>query len=95
MWTRYGRFVFRHTDNMSTTPPKLLDMLTEGQAPIFNPNFFEIRANHAIGVPVNTVKPILTFTEGIVKPSYNVGARGNGVDQPVWPKDLMEEVVKA
>ncbi|PPQ87052.1 hypothetical protein CVT25_000024 [Psilocybe cyanescens] len=94
LWTRYGSPIFRHTDNMFITLPPLLGMLASHQAPILNPSFFEIRDNRAIGVPVRTVRPILTFPEGAVKLGYNIGSRGNGVDQPVWPEDLMEEIVK-
>lgn len=76
------------------TLPSHLRMLDEHQAPILNPNFFEIRKNRAIGIPVRTVKPILTFPEGMVKLGYNIGARGNGVDQPTWPEDLAKEIVR-
>ncbi|KAH9477353.1 Acetyl-coenzyme A transferase nodX [Psilocybe cubensis] len=93
LWTNGGRPIFRHTDNMFITFPPILRTLMAQQSPILNPEFFEIRDNKAIGVPVKTVKPILNFPDGIVKPGYNVGARGNGVDQPVWPHDLMQEIV--
>ena len=63
-------------------------------ARIFNPNFFELRENKAIGVPIRTVKPILGFPDGIVELGYNVGSRGNGVDEAKWPEDLLTEIIK-
>ena len=42
---------------------------------------------------VKTVKPILMFPDQVVHPGYNVGGRGNGVDQPKWPEDLLTEIV--
>ncbi|KAH9478543.1 Acetyl-coenzyme A transferase nodX [Psilocybe cubensis] len=93
-WASYGNPVFRNTDNMViVTLPSYLRMLQEHKAAVMNPDFFETRENRALGVPVKTVKPILTFPEGMVKPGYNIGSRGNGVDQPIWPEDLAEEVV--
>jgi len=78
---------------MSIMPPKVLGMLAEKKAPIFNPAFFENRENKAIGYPVHTVKPILRFPQGFVKPGYNIGSRGNGVDKAEWPEDLLTEVI--
>jgi len=45
-------------------------------------------------VDVRTVKPILNIKAGKVKLGYNVGTRGNGVDQPRWPEDLMTEIMR-
>ncbi|PPQ67239.1 hypothetical protein CVT24_011558 [Panaeolus cyanescens] len=61
---------------------------------IFNPEFFEVRENKAIGKEVKRVKPILKFVDGGVELGYNVGFRGNGVDKARWPEDLMVEVVQ-
>lgn len=96
LWGAYDRPVFRHTDNMSITLILLFKKLTENPlgARIFNPDFFEIRENKAIGVPIRTVKPILGFPEGIVELGYNVGSRGNGVDEARWPEDLLTEIIK-
>ena len=81
---------------MSITLIFLFKKLTENPlgARIFNPDFFEIRENKAIGVPIRTVKPILGFPEGIVELGYNVGSRGNGVDEARWPEDLLTEIIK-
>ncbi|TFK32685.1 CoA-transferase family III domain-containing protein [Crucibulum laeve] len=93
LWAKYDRPVFHHTDNMGVTIPRYMQMLKEHQAPLFNPSFFEVRENKALGVPARTVKPILEFPEGQVKLGYNVGTRPNGKDKPRWPEDLLTEVV--
>jgi hypothetical protein len=60
---------------------------------LFKPEFFEIRHSGAIGKDVRVVKPIVQYPDGKVELKYNVGTRGNGVDMPRWPEDLMSEVV--
>ena len=45
---------------------------------------------HVITFPA----PVLRFPGGEVEPGFQVGTRGNGVDQPRWPEDLMVEVVE-
>jgi hypothetical protein len=81
---------------MGITIPLFLKMVAQNPlgARILNPNFFELRQNRAIGVPIRTPKPILSFPEGIVEPGYNIGSRGNGVDEARWPKDLLTEIIK-
>jgi hypothetical protein len=79
---------------MGYTIPRLLQMLHENSASVlFNPEFFELRHSGAIGKDVRCVKPIVRYPDGEVELRYNVGVRGNGVDQPKWPVDLMTEVV--
>lgn len=41
---------------------------------------------------IRCLKPIAEWND-VVKLGYNVGARGNGVDGPRWPMDLMIERV--
>ena len=60
---------------------------------LFNPDFFENRHSGAIGKDVRCIKPIIRYHEGSVQLKYNVGTRGNGVDQPRWPENLMTEIV--
>jgi len=48
----------------------------------------------ALGTTMKMVAPVLTFPDEKVKLGYNVSTRGNGVDQPRWPEDLMTEIVK-
>jgi hypothetical protein len=94
VWTRNGRQVFRHYHNMQYTLPHYMKMLaTNSGSVLFKPDFFEVRRAGAIGKDVKGVKPIIQYPQGNVKLGYNVGTRGNGVDQPRWPKDLMTEVV--
>ncbi|KAF5318590.1 hypothetical protein D9619_010993 [Psilocybe cf. subviscida] len=94
VWSdKQNKIVFRHTDNMMVTIPRMLQPLVAEQSIIFSDEYFEVRQNGAIGVPVYTVKPILGFPQGTVKLGYNVGSRGNGVDAPRWPENLLEEIV--
>ncbi|KAJ7187607.1 CoA-transferase family III domain-containing protein [Mycena pura] len=65
---------------------------------IVRPNWLEDRQSDAIGARVRTVKPIAEWednTDGSrgVQPGFNVGTRGNGVDAPRWPDNLLEEVI--
>lgn len=62
---------------------------------LLRPEFFEDRVCGAMdGVTVRSVKPIVQFDKGEVELRYNVGTRGNGVDEPQWPHDLMVEFVR-
>lgn len=79
---------------MPHTLGQYLAMLKQNAGPvIFNPEFFEVRHSKAIGRDITTPKPIIQFPEGIVQLKFNVGTRGNGVDQAQWPQNLMTEVV--
>ncbi|XP_014555477.1 hypothetical protein COCVIDRAFT_102266 [Bipolaris victoriae FI3] len=94
VWTRNGREVFRHYHNIQYTLIHYMKMIQANSSTIlFNPDFFEVRHSGAIGKDIKVVKPIAQWKQGKVKLGFNVGARGNGVDQPRWPKDLMTEVV--
>ena len=56
--------------------------------------FFERRDSKALGgLMFRTPRPILQFPPGTVQLKYNIGTRGNGVDQPYWPDDLSVEIV--
>lgn len=94
VWNRNGREVFRHYHSMAWTLPRLLMMLkTNSAGVLFNPKFFETRHSGAIGKDIVAPKPIIQFPQGLVQPKFNVGTRGNGVDQARWPENLMTEVV--
>jgi hypothetical protein len=60
---------------------------------LFNPSFFEKRRSDALGQDIVCPKPVVQFPHGPVELKFNVGTRGNGVDQARWPQDLMTEVV--
>ena len=68
-------------------------LMTNSSAVLFKPEFFETRHSGAIGKDIKGVKPIAQYPKDSVELRYNVGTRGNGVDQPRWPEDLMTEVV--
>jgi hypothetical protein len=74
--------------------PKMLEMLGgNNNSPTCQDKFFENRDAENLGTTVRTVKPILGFPHNEVELRFNVGTRGNGVDQPRWPKDLLTNVV--
>ncbi|XPS72553.1 hypothetical protein M3J09_004716 [Ascochyta lentis] len=94
VWTRNGRPVFRHYHNMNYTLPRFLQMLKANAGDVvLKPDFFEKRHSGAIGKDILCIKPIVQYPAGKVELRYNVGTRGNGVDQPKWPADLMTEIV--
>lgn len=97
LWQRHGSPVFRHYHNMTYTVFAVLKLLTTYDNDVmFRPEFFEVRPAKAVGATFISVKPILNFV-GSNAPvlRYNVGTRGNGVDDPVWPEDLGVEIVKS
>jgi len=92
LWERNGRPVFRHFHSMNYTIPRYIKMMTAQE--IFDRQFFETRQSKALGgLRMRVPKPVLQFPPGTVQLGYNVGTRGNGVDQPRWPSDLATEVV--
>ncbi|KAL0933770.1 putative alpha methylacyl-CoA racemase [Colletotrichum truncatum] len=94
LWERHGSPVFRHYHAMPYTVPAISKLLTQHDADIlFQQQFFEKRESSAVNGTFVVVKPIAQFSNE-VELKYNVGTRGNGVDQPVWPADLSVEVVK-
>jgi crotonobetainyl-CoA:carnitine CoA-transferase CaiB-like acyl-CoA transferase len=93
LWARNGKQVFRHYHSMGYTAPHYMKMF-EKQG-LLNLESFEVRESGAVGgLKIRCPKPVLKFPGGVVKPGYNVGTRGNGVDEPRWPEDLMTEVVR-
>jgi hypothetical protein len=94
VWKRNGKQTFRHFHNMQWTLSRFLQMLKQNSGKVlFDADFFEKRRSGALGKDILTPKPIIRFPEGKVRLKYNVGTRGNGVDQPRWPENLMTEVV--
>jgi len=93
VWTRNGRQVFRHYHSMNYLLPRYMEMFQ--RQGLFNLDFFEVRTSKALGgLKLRVPKPVLRFPPGTVELGYNVGTRGNGVDEPRWPEDLNTEVVK-
>lgn len=94
VWARNGRQVFRHYHSMNHTIPRYIDMMRRDKT-ILNLDFFENRISEALGGLIFRVpKPILQFPPDTVQLGYNIGTRGNGVDEAKWPDDLLTEVVK-
>jgi hypothetical protein len=60
---------------------------------LLSPSFFDETQSAAAGSTFIKVKPIAQFEDEVVQLRYNVGCRGNGVDQPRWPENLTVEVV--
>lgn len=94
VWDRNGRKVVRHYFPMGRSLPMYFEMLASSSPYLFSEEFFEIREAKAVGTQIRTVKPILRWKAGVVKPGFQVSARRNGIDQPRWPEDLMVELVK-
>jgi hypothetical protein len=94
LWSTYDRPVFRHYHSMLYSIPKVLEMLAKNKNSGLRQNeFFEDRAAENLATSIRTVKPILGFPQGEVELRFNVGTRGNGVDKPRWPENLMTQVV--
>jgi hypothetical protein len=80
---------------MGYTIPVMLKLIKEHDSDVvFNPSFFEPRESKNLGTKFISVKPVAQFPNEEVELGYNVGTRGNGIDKPVWPKDLSVEVVE-
>ncbi|KAF9880411.1 hypothetical protein CkaCkLH20_02365 [Colletotrichum karsti] len=94
LWDRHGSPVFRHYHAMPYTVPTVSKLLyAHDVTTLFQQHFFETRRSEAVNGTFMVVKPIAQYNDGAVEPKFNVGTRGNGVDQPFWPKDLSVEVV--
>ncbi|KAH8426492.1 uncharacterized protein LDX57_004227 [Aspergillus melleus] len=94
VWERHDSITFRHYHAMQYLLPAMLKSLYQhDRDTLFNPAFFEPRLSKNISTTFIGVKPIAQFPGKEVDLKYNVGTRGNGIDQPMWPKDLTVEVV--
>ncbi|KAF9893695.1 hypothetical protein FE257_009863 [Aspergillus nanangensis] len=94
LWRRHSSPVFRHYHAMQHLIPSMLKLLhTHDKEVLFNPRFFEPRVSPAVGATFIQVKPVAQFKDNAVELKYNVGTRGNGVDEAVWPRDLTVEIV--
>jgi hypothetical protein len=97
VWSRHGKPVFHAHHNMHYTMARMIGMLMKNTPSLFDPGFFEDRESKALGTTLRMVKPISRFqgdqSAGGVRLGFNVGTRGNGVDAPKWPADLMTEIV--
>jgi hypothetical protein len=95
LWSSHGSPVFRHYHSMGYTIPAMLKLIKENyNDTVFKPDFFEQRVAKNLDTTFVGVKPIAQFPNREVELGYQVGTRGNGVDQPYWPKDLSVEVVE-
>ena len=94
LWHRNGSEVFRHYHSMNYTIPRYLKML-QADRTVLNLDFFEKRVSGALnGLVFRMPKPALNFPPDTVNLRFNVGTRGNGIDAPYWPDDLLTEVVR-
>lgn len=79
---------------MNYTIPRVLASMEERSGDVFfNQDFYENRESRAIGVTMRLLKPAIKFPNQEVKPGFNIGTRGNGMDQPRWPDDLCTEII--
>ncbi|KAI1776977.1 CoA-transferase family III [Hypoxylon cercidicola] len=95
LWSRHGSPVFRHYHAMPYLLPAMMKILYQYDAEtLFKPAFFEERKAENLGHIFVQPKPVAGFANGVVDLGFHIGTRGNGVDAPVWPKDLRVEVVR-
>lgn len=95
VWNRNGREAFRHFESMNVTVPAYLSMLKKHSSEtLLRAEFFERRQSKCLGLEFQVVRPGIQYPSGTVELGYNVGTRGNGVDQPHWPDDLLAEIVE-
>lgn len=96
VWKRHNSPVFQHYHAMQHTWPTMAGLLCKHDAQtLFQPAFFDQRVSKALDTTFIQMKTVAQFPNKEVELSYNVGTRGNGVDQPVWPSDLSVEIVTA
>lgn len=93
VWALHGRPKFRHYHPMQYLFPTGVKLLRQNTPHVLDEDFFEVREAKAMGCKVRCVKPVLRFPSGNVQPGFQVSARTNGVDQPVWPSDLLTEKI--
>ncbi|KEF59613.1 uncharacterized protein A1O9_04459 [Exophiala aquamarina CBS 119918] len=93
VWTRNGNQVFRHYHSMNYTIPCYIEMMRK-QKTLLNLEYFEKRVSGALnGLVFRVPRPILQFPQNTVQLRFNVGTRGNGVDEARWPDHLLTEIV--
>ncbi|KAI1120890.1 CoA-transferase family III [Nemania abortiva] len=93
LWQQHGSPTFRHYHNMAYLLPAMMQILVKYDSEtLLNPDFFQPMEAKYLMTTFIRPKPVAQFESG-VELGYHVGTRGNGIDQPVWPKDLTVEVV--
>ncbi|KAI0866503.1 CoA-transferase family III domain-containing protein [Xylaria cubensis] len=93
VWQRHGSPTFRHYHAMPYLLPAMMKLLAQHDSEtLFKPSFFQMMEAKHLATTFIRPKPVANFSSGL-ELKYHVGTRGNGVDQPVWPKDLTVEVV--
>lgn len=87
--------MFRHWENTRKTFPEMVNLFKKHSADVLlNPSFFEERRSGAVGTSFIKVKPIARYRDEAVQLTYNIGCRGNGLDEARWPEDLTVEIVR-
>lgn len=90
----HGSPTFQYYHAMQHLLPAMMKILYQHDAKtLFQSDFFEPRASKALNTMFIQVKPIAQFPNKEVELGDNIGTRGNGVDQPIWPKNLTIEIV--
>ncbi|KAK9422250.1 hypothetical protein SUNI508_04929 [Seiridium unicorne] len=94
VWQRNGSPIFRHYHSMPYTLARVFAALKDKTGDkMFNPEFFTKYHPKHLGKDMVIVAPILTFPNGEVEPRFDIGTRGNGVDEAKWPASLEVETV--
>ncbi|KAK6086347.1 Succinyl-CoA-L-malate CoA-transferase beta subunit [Seiridium cupressi] len=94
VWQRNGSPIFRHYHSMPYTLARVFAALKDKTGDkLFNPEFFTKYHPKHLGKDMVIVAPILTFPNREVEPRFDIGTRGNGVDEAKWPASLEVETV--
>jgi hypothetical protein len=94
VWQRNGAPVFRHYHPMPYLLPRVIGLVKQSSGDkLFRPEFFKTYRPSSLAKDMVMVAPVLRFPDGEVEPRFDVGTRGNGVDQPKWPEDLSTEII--
>jgi len=83
-----------HYYSMGRLLPMYFEMLVKSAPHLFDKSFFEVREAKAVVCEIRTVKSIIQWKSGVVKPGFQVSAERNGIDQSRGREDLMVELVE-
>jgi hypothetical protein len=96
LWTQHGKMIFNSDDSMQHVLPAMINSLRKNHIDLFiNPAYYTIKYNNVLKKDFRIVKDCIQWPPGSVDFDYRIPTRGNGVDEPRWPKDLSVEIVTA
>jgi hypothetical protein len=94
LWIQNGKMIFHSEDNNRILIPAFMSSLRKNHIDLFtNSAYYTIKHNNVLNKDFRIVKDCIQWPQGSVDFDYHIATRGNGVDQPRWPKDLSVEIV--